>query len=177
MLKLLRKYQKAIFGVVAFMVIASFSFFGTYGTLRPDRVQEEDKVIGKAIDGSSISSLEIAYLERFLDTEFHDLMNGAGGSVNLLNDGFIREDILANGFGPLLINDLGEKLSKFKEFRFYVHGSRKFGLESVIQQFAPSYYANLQAFRSEKGGFFSGGDDASDDALYGVPVWDARSWT
>ena len=151
MLKLLRKYQKAIFGVVAFMVIASFSFFGTYGTIRPDRVQEEDKVIGKALDGSSISSLEIARLERFLDTEFSDLMNG-GSSVNLLNDGFIRKTILESGLGSLLIEDLGDKLVKFKEFKPYVHASRKIGFETVIKQFMPNYYDDLQALRSEKGG-------------------------
>ena len=56
MLKLLRKYQKSIFAVVAFMVIASFSFFGTYGAMQSDVPKEEDSVIGKLIDGSNLSS-------------------------------------------------------------------------------------------------------------------------
>lgn len=65
MLKLLRKYQKSIFAVVAFMVIASFSFFGTYGAMQSDVPKEEDSVIGKVIDGSNLSSKQVRQLVRF----------------------------------------------------------------------------------------------------------------
>ena len=74
MLKLLRKYQKSIFAVVAFMVIASFSFFGTYGAMQSESHKEEDVVIGKVLDGSDLSSKDVAQLVRFLDTDFHDIM-------------------------------------------------------------------------------------------------------
>ncbi len=100
MLKLLRKYQKSIFAIVAVMVIGSFSFFGTYGALQSEKRQEEDVVIGKVLDGSRLSSKDVQQLSRFLDSDFQDAMNGNGGA-NLLNDGFLRNDIFKCGLGTL----------------------------------------------------------------------------
>lgn len=160
MLKILRKYQKAIFAVVAFMVIASFSFFGTYGTIGVERYEEEDKVVGQAIDGSDLSSKEIAQLTRFLDTDFQDVMNGDGrGSVNLLNDGFLRNDILKSGLGALLFEaykdeiyaEINAKVVKFKEFKPYVHPNKFISFEGMLKQFAPNYYGDLSKFRAAQG--------------------------
>ena len=156
MLKLLRKYQKSIFAVVAFMVIASFSFFGTYGAMQSESHKEEDVVIGKVLDGSDLSSKDVAQLVRFLDTDFHDIMNGDGrGGANLLNDGVLRNDILKSGLGSLVFDayksEIGEELSKktrkFKEFRPYVHPSKFLSFEGMLSQFAPNYYEDFQNFR------------------------------
>ncbi len=156
MLKLLRKYQKSIFAVVAFMVIASFLFFGTYGAMQEDRPREEDFVIGKVLDGGNLSSKEVAQLVRFLDTDFLDIMNGDGRSgANLLNDGFIRNDILKAGLGVLVFDsykseiweELSKKSRKFKEFRPYVHPSKFLSFEGMLSQFAPNYHEDLQNFR------------------------------
>jgi len=158
MLKILRKYQKGIFAVVAFMVIASFSFFGTYGAINSGRPEEEDKIIGKAIDGSSLSSREITHLTRFLDTDFKDVMSG--GPANLLNDGFIRNDLLRSGLGPLLFEaykdevdgELYGKIAKFKEFKTYAHPNHLISFEEVLRHFSPGYYDDLNKFRGENGG-------------------------
>ncbi len=158
MLKFLRKYQKSIFAVVAFMVIASFSFFGTYGAMQSDVVKEEDSVIGKVIDGSNLSSKQHRQLVRFLDSDFQDVMNG-NSNANMLNDGFIRNDIIKAGLGAALFDaykadvsaEFLARVRKFKEFKPYVHPGKFTGFETMIQQFAVNYYDDLIGFRDASG--------------------------
>ncbi len=156
MLKYLRKYQKVIFAVVACMVIASFSFFGTYGTMQPEKRVEEDIIIGKALDGSDLSSKEVNQVGRFLDTDFYDIMNFSGrGSANLLNDGFVRNDLLKTGLGLFVFQsykneiweELSKKVSKFKQFKTYVHPNKFITFEGLVKQFAPHYSQDLENFR------------------------------
>jgi GcvH upstream region-like protein len=157
MLRYLRKYQKAIFAVVACMVIASFSFFGTYGAMQPEKRIEEDVVIGKTLDGRDLSSKDVAHVGRFLDSDFYDMMNLSGsGSANLLNDGFVRNDLLKTGLGQFIFQtykneiweELSKKISKFKQFKTYVHPNKFITFEGLLKQFAPHYYEDLQSFRS-----------------------------
>ena len=163
MLKLLRKYQKSIFAVVTVMVIGSFLFFGTYGAIESGPQREEDIVIGKLLDGAKLSSKDVAQLCRFLDSDVHDAMNGNSGA-NLISDGFLRNDILKNGLGLLiydvykdeLCDEITRKISKFKEFKPYVHPSKFTSFEMMIQQFAPNYYEDYIEFRlsgGERDGF------------------------
>jgi GcvH upstream region-like protein len=155
MLALLRKYQKAIFAVVAFMVIASFSFFGTYGAVKSDLPKEEDVSLGKVLGGGNLSSKTLHQVERFLDTDFFDVMAGLGGSANLLNDGFLRNDLVKSGLASILFNsskeeiwsELKDKVQKFKEFKPYVHPSKFVSFEMMISQFARNYHEDLDSFR------------------------------
>jgi GcvH upstream region-like protein len=155
MLTLLRKYQKAIFAVVAFMVIASFSFFGTYGSINSDLPKEEDVVVGKVLGGGNLSSKTIHQVERFIDSDFYDVMAGLGGSANLLNDGFLRHDLVKSGLSNLLFSsekdqiwsELKSKVQKFKDFKPYVHPGKFVSFEMMLSQFARNYHEDLEAFR------------------------------
>ncbi len=154
MLGLLRKYQKGIFSVVAFMVIVSFLFFGTYSAIQTDAVREEDAIIGKVLGGSELHSRDVNRLVKFLGTDFHDVMAG-NGSANLLNDGFIRTDIVGSGLGLLIFEgyreeiwgELESKVVKFKQFKPYIHPSKFVSFEAMLGQFAPNYAENLMGFR------------------------------
>lgn len=156
MLAYLRKYQKIIFAVVACMVIASFSFFGTYGAIQAEKINEEDVVVGKTIDGKELSSKEIAQVSRFLQTDFYDMMSSPQrGDANLLNDGFVRNNLLKTGLGQFIFQsfkneiweELSKKVSKFKQFKTYIHPSKFVTFEGLLKQFAPHYSKDLDAFR------------------------------
>ncbi len=136
------------------MVIVSFLFFGTYSAIQTDVAKEEDSIIGKVLDGSGLHSKDVNRLGRFLGTDFHDVMAGNGGA-NLLNDGFIRKDIVGSGLGSLIFEgyraeiwgELESKVVKFKQFKPYVHPSKFVSFEAMLGQFAPNYAENLMAFR------------------------------
>lgn len=156
MLAYLRKYQKVIFAIVTCVIVASFSFFGTYGAIQTEKVHEEDIVIGKTIDGKSLSSKDLAQVSRFLQTDFYDMMTSPGrGDANLLNEGFVRNDLLKNGLGSFIFQtykseiweELSKKVSKFKQFRTYVHPRKFVTFEGLLTQFAPHYAEDLQTFR------------------------------
>jgi GcvH upstream region-like protein len=156
MLAYLRKYQKVIFGVVAFMVIASFSFFGTYGAIQTEKSVEEDVALGKTIDSKDLSSKELAQMARFLQTDFYDMMTSPGrGDVNLLNDGFVRNDLLKTGLGHFIFQsykseiweELSKKVAKFKQFKTYIHPRKFVTFEGLLTQFAPHYAQDLESFR------------------------------
>lgn len=155
MLQLLRKYQKGIFVVVAIAVILSFSFFGTYSAITSGPRKVKDKQIGKALDGSSIYSQEIASLIRFLKTDVQDVAVLEQGGANFLNDGVLKKDILGTGLGMMLMGhyqeefheDLLERMERFKTHRLYSHPDAPFvSMESVWRQFRPEIYEHYKEF-------------------------------
>ncbi len=130
MLDLLRKYQKSLFIVVTAMVVASFVFFGTFGTLLDDVRAPQDRVIGKAIDGSELRLLEIQALARFL---------GSDGEV-------IRNDLLRTQIAEELVRRafvqlkpcLEQKLQRVRTFRAYAHPQAPFlSAKAVWERVAP----------------------------------------
>src|SRR6266436_8325966 len=102
MLQFFRKYQKIFFVVVTVFIVISFTFFGTFSTMIPDR-QIPDRVIGKAVDGSKLSYREVEALTRFLSTSREDRsLIYSGKMPNLLNDNVIHKDFLTTGMGVML---------------------------------------------------------------------------
>lgn len=155
MLDFFRKYQKAFFILVATMVISSFIFFGTFGAMEQGPIRT-DRVVGKAIDGSDVKFLEISALSRFLATDQEDLGTQVS-TINLLNDGVIRKDILGSGIGAVLVNghydalkeELDGRFQRIKTFRFYEHPETPFlSAKAVWQRLSPKvneHCAHLQA--------------------------------
>ncbi|MDE3046632.1 MAG: hypothetical protein KGJ02_08350 [Verrucomicrobiota bacterium] len=157
MLDFFRKYQRAFFFVITVMVIASFSFFGTFSTFtnvetRPDRV------IGKAIDGSDLRLLEIEALARFLSTDREDIPYLSHQiPLNLLNDGVIRRDFLSSGIADVLVRgsfstlkeSLAQKFQRMKTFKAYEHPHAPFlSAKAVWERFVPALNREWSAIQT-----------------------------
>lgn len=160
MLQFFRTYQKYFFFIIATVVISSFIFFGTFGTL-DQRQTRKDKIIGKAIDGSDMSLLEISGLSRFLAADRDDLSNGGKQlSPNLLNDGVIRNNFLATGVAEILVRDnfealkedFEQRIHRIKNFRAYEHPDAPFvSAKAVWQRFAPDINREWSLLQSLEG--------------------------
>jgi GcvH upstream region-like protein len=141
MLGFFRKHQRFFFFFVTIVVAISFSFFGTYSTLVPEQ-GTSDRVLGKAIDGSSLRSREVEGLARLIGSDHED----QGKLPNVLNDGVIGKDLLMTGLGTMLAeryfadlkDDLQPRIKKASHFKPYAHPQVSFlSAESVWQHIAP----------------------------------------
>lgn len=145
MLEFFRRYQRFFFMIITFVVIVSFSFFGTYGTL--ESPQAEDPVVFTAVDGTPIKQSEIDQMTLFLGTDADDkLAFGGAWGPNFLNDGVVRNDILTSGIGQQLImhyrnqlkEELQTRLQKEKLYSPYIHPQAKFlSADAAWSYFAP----------------------------------------
>ena len=117
------------------MIVLSFSFFGTYSAFAPEE-RVKDRVIGKAINGSSLHSREVEALARLLGSDHED----QGKLPNVLNDGVIGKDLLMTGMGSMLAEryfdvlkeDLKPRVKKAKFYKAYAHPQVPFlSVESV----------------------------------------------
>jgi hypothetical protein len=128
MLEFFRKYQKFFFFFIAIVITASFAFVGTYDAIGGE-TREKDWVVSKAIDGSSITYLNVKKLSRFLSVDYLDAGSGRAVYPNFCNDGVIRNDFLKGNLGALLVghyfDDLKEdfvsRLDRVKRYRPYTH--------------------------------------------------------
>ncbi len=158
MLDFLRKYQKYFFFVIAAMVISSVVFFGTFSAFT-NVEKREDKAIGKAVDGSDLKFLTVSALSRFLSSDRDDAaLNGKQVSINLLNDGVIRRDLLATGVADILIRgnyeqfkaQLENKFQRVKTYHAYEHPEAPFiSAKSMWQRFAPDINREWSFLQSE----------------------------
>lgn len=155
MLHFLRKHQKYFFFVISVVVIASFSFFGTYDTLPSNAIHEQ--VVFTALDGTKVTRAELDAMVVFLSTDNDDkrIFGGAWGP-NFLNDGVVKNDVLATGIGEILAasypdivgRDLASHLEKEKRYPFYTHPQAKFiSAESAWEYFAPGMKTHLRTLR------------------------------
>lgn len=158
MLELLRKYQRYIFIFVTVIIIASFSFFGTFSTF-DEGEKRVDRVIGHAIDGSPMHLLEVKQLAHFISTDREDMPQGRGGIPNLTNDGVVRYDFLGTHLADLLVESYFEplrgeiqmRLDKAKRFRPYAHPEAPFlSARAVWERFLPSINQELDALQKEE---------------------------
>lgn len=155
MLHFLRKHQKYFFFVITVVVIASFSFFGTYDTLAGNAIHEQ--VAFTALDGTKVTRGELEAMTVFISTDKDDkILFGGSWGPNFLNDGVIKNDIMSTGLAeilasayPELINsDLASRLEKEKRFVLYSHPQAKFlSVESAWEYFAPAMKANFRALQ------------------------------
>lgn len=160
MLEFFRKYQSYFFAVIAFVVIISFSFFGTYNTLPADSIHE--KVAFTAVDGSDIKRSTVEEMTLFISSDNEDkkLFGGVWGP-NFLNDGVVRKDFLGTGLAEVLVaaypadieRDLQTRIAKERHFSLYKHPQAGFlSVESAWSYFAPEMMSNYNTLRQSTSG-------------------------
>ncbi|MDF2550072.1 MAG: hypothetical protein K0S07_1139 [Chlamydiales bacterium] len=156
MLDLFRKYQKILFIIISLMVIVSFSFFGTYGSIESNKAHNE--VAFTAVDGQKIRQSELDDLVKFIATDLEDRRINPVG--NFFNDGVIVNDFLKTGLFNAIIEpylsqlavDLEPKRAREKKSVLYVHPQAPFiSQENVWNYFAPTLKKNLEAYQKETG--------------------------
>lgn len=155
MLHVFRTYQRYIYLVVTFVIIISFSFFGTYSTIVSNPMR--DQVVFTAIDGTPVKRSELDEMVVFLSTDSEDkLIYGGAWGPNFLNNGVIKRDFMASGLAALLadeyMSELSEELdvrhAKEKKYQFYVHPQAKFiNSDAAWKFYAPGLSASLEAFK------------------------------
>ena len=158
MLEFFRNYQRYFFFVITVVVIASFTFFGTYGTF--DHTGErEDWAVSQTVDGSSMMFSEVQKLSRFIASNRDDVFHPRGAPPNLCNDGVIRKDFLDDGLAELIVAgyfdelkaDFEGSLDKAKRFRSYVHPQADFlSAKNVWNHFLPELNNEIAALQAEK---------------------------
>jgi hypothetical protein len=140
MFEFFRRYQKAFLAGVTAMIVVSFVFFGALGTFMAED-KTEDRVLGKAIDGSEMSLLEMRALSRFLASDRDDF-----AQPNLFNDGVVRHDLLATKVAesiverslPLLKEGLAVTLQRVRAYKGYEHPEAPFlSMKAVWEKAAP----------------------------------------
>lgn len=145
MLEFLRNHQRYFFFLIAFVVITSFVFFGTFSAINEGGTTREDREIAKAVDGSSVKESEIRLLARFLATDQYDL-DLKSQSPNLCNDGVIRNDLIKTGLADLIASSyfdllqdsIKEKIDRVKRYKHYIHPQEpEISVLSVWNRFAP----------------------------------------
>lgn len=160
MLHFFRKYQSYFFAITTFVIIISFSFFGTYKALPGQATR--DQVAFTTVNGDEIRRHELDEMVIFLSTDDEDkrLMGGVWGP-NFLNDGFIKKDLLATGLADVLVEafpelveeELQQRLEKEKHYSLYVHPEAKFlGTEGAWAYFAPNLKGQFDILKNANTG-------------------------
>lgn len=128
MLSFMRKHQKYFYAVITVVIIMSFSFFGTYGTLDGNSFHEQ--LAFTTVEGEEISRGELEEMAAFIATDSHDkLLFGGAWGPNFLNDGVIRMDLLNSGLASVLVAnfpdavaaDLNSRFPKEVRYKPYTH--------------------------------------------------------
>lgn len=159
MLEFFRKYQRFFLFGIAVIVIASFSFFGTFGAISSMAPPEQDRVLGKAIDASDVNLLEMQALIRFISADREDVANRQT-AFNLLNDGVLRRDLIGTGIAAVLVEEqfdlvkeeLEPKFQRMKTFKGYEHPEAPFlSAKGVWERFMPTVNREWSALQTEEG--------------------------
>lgn len=155
MLQFFRRYQRAVFIVITFVIVISFSFFGTFQTFSGK--DQEDKVAFTAVDGSKVRRSELNDMINFLASDSHDYLFSASNSGNGLNDGVVVNDILDSGLAQVITSpylaQIGEeqqvRLEREKRYNPYTHPKAPFlTAEQVWAYYAPDIKTNFDLLRS-----------------------------
>lgn len=117
MLAFMRKYQKYFYAVITFVIVISFSFFGTYSTLSGNSIHEQ--IAFTTVTGHDVPRSDLEEMVVFISTDKEDkkLFGGMWGP-NFLNDGVIQKDFLQSGLGSQLIEAYSSYLQQDVKHRF-----------------------------------------------------------
>ncbi len=156
MLEIFRKYQRYLFIVITFIVVISFSFFGTYSTIANNGYS--DQIAFTTVDGTHVPRSELDQLVMFISTDAEDkLLLGGIWGPNFLNDGVIQKDFLKDGLAELIaaqypgeINqDLQTRFEREKRYVPYEHPQAHFlSAETAWKYFAPDIKENYDALKA-----------------------------
>lgn len=146
MLQFFRKYQRYFYVIITIVIVISFSFFGTYGTLSNGSFREQ--IAFTAINGSDVTRYELDEMVQFLATDSDDkLLFGGAWGPNFLNNGVIRKDFLETGLGVLvaegyvnlIASDINARHDKEQRFALYTHPQAQFiSVEGAWNYFNPN---------------------------------------
>lgn len=103
MFEFFSRFQRIFFTGLAIVFGLLFALLGVSSSLFSEGDRREDRVVAKAVDGSSIMLSEIQELSRFLGSDQEDV-DRQGSAANLCNDGVIRKDFVASGLKDLLVD-------------------------------------------------------------------------
>lgn len=157
MLEFFRTYQRYFFFVITVVVIASFTFFGTYSTFG-EEPERKDRMIGRVVDGSAMMLSEVQKLSRFISTDREDALQGKGLVPNFCNDGVIRYDLLKSGVADILVKeyfdglkgDFEARLDKARRFKSYVHPEAPvLSAKAVWERLVPGLNEEVAALQAE----------------------------
>jgi len=152
MLQFFRKYQRVFFLIVTFVIIISFSFFGTQ--LNAPTKEVKDKRISQTIYGKPVTYRQVQLLSNFLDSKWDDKTN-----PNLFNNDVLVNDIFTPGYAEKLVakyfdvlkEDLEQSFSKTKNYKPYVHPKHEFlCVENIWSQFFPKMKEDYNEFLKNK---------------------------
>lgn len=155
MLHFFRKYERYLYAAITFVVVITFSFFGTYNEIAKGSWREETAF--QAVDGSTVSKPDLQNMVQFIGTDGEDklLMGGIWGP-NFLNDGVIKENFLRTGLAEVLVQhyqkdlnpELQRKLEREKRYALYTHPQAKFlGVDAVWTYLAPDIKTSFDNLR------------------------------
>ncbi|MDP1836839.1 MAG: hypothetical protein Q8K75_13055 [Chlamydiales bacterium] len=152
MLQFFRKYQRYLFIAITIVIVLSFSFFGTYGTI--ETTHPHDRLAFVAVDGSKVNVSEVESMALFLSSDAGLRQNMWAG--NSISDGVLTNDFLVTGLAEQLVSkyaehlgvDLQSRLRREKRAKLYVHPSARFiSTEAVWNHFAPNLKVSLDELR------------------------------
>ncbi len=159
MLKFFRKYQKIFFAFIAFIVVITFSFFGTQGiTTRISKPKDKD--ISIAYNGSVIKLSDIENMSYFLSTDSNDIsLVHSHVRANLFNDGVIKNDIIRSGIAKIFIEKYFDQIkdsfkTKFEiiqRYKPFVHfNDPSISLANTLQMIDPKVLTLLKDLQDKK---------------------------
>jgi len=158
MLNFFRKYQRIFFIGTTFVIVITFTFFGTFSTFTNSE-KAPDQIIGTLIDGSKLSKNERDAMSRFLASAVEDrALIFQGRMPNLLNDSVILKDFLQPGLATILVEkhlaeikkDLTQKIEKASRYKPYTHPQASFvNAKAIWQRFIPELNAHLDALQHQ----------------------------
>lgn len=153
MLQFFRRHQKYFFIFITIVIVASFSFFGSYQAFTPAFTKQgNDEVIFHTVEGKPIKRSHLNQMIQFLEREdwmqMPKILDG-----NYLNDGVISKDFLEGGlvqplfarYGEVYREELAAKLNKERAFQPYQHPYLlSLGADQIWSLFAPEIPKHLQ---------------------------------
>lgn len=157
MFRFFRRYERYFFMVITFVIVISFSFFGTFSSLGSNSWREQ--VAFQAVNGKDITRVDLENMVIFLSTDQEDQrLFGSALGANFLNDGVIKKNFLETGLASELVkvyqielqNDLNSRLQKEKKYALYTHPKARFlNVANAWNYLLPEMHQQYTALRSE----------------------------
>lgn len=155
MIKFIQKYQKFFYIVITTVIVISFSFFGTYGSMTGPSEREVTAFV--TMGGESVTRGDLEAMTLFINSDAADkMLSGPQWGANFLNNGVIQQDFLENGLASILIRSYPEYFKSEIEgkhkaelhFRPYVHPTAPYiSADGAWRYFAPGVKNALESLQ------------------------------
>lgn len=138
MLQFFRKYQKIFFGVIAVVVIMSFSFFGSYGVMQGDvgqvrELREEEALLRLMTNNERVPNF----------------LHGHLFQNEWVQTGLIAQ--IAQGHFEEIREEVAERLDKAKRYRSYVHPQAPYlNAAAIWAHFSPQMAEHVKEIKEKE---------------------------